>query len=236
MWSASCSLSLQVRKENSADGDQMRKSSNRKGSLSPLPTRQQMVDKIIPNTILHQNSLLKRKGVALQTFSFNQIKKFCLIGVERFLFDVFALSSRAKVLLKISRLIFKPKLLIVQLCYLPQFRRIHMSLQIVIVQIAMCQAICCIVYCCLSINFVVLLKSQLLMLTTWLFSFGSSKFGVLSFRYNCVFFKPQCFILIVTSHGRVLNSFFFGNVTSNNLQNLLLEPFEELFIFPLESF
>ncbi len=105
------------------------KSSNREGSLSPLPTRQQMVDKIIPNTILHQNSLLKRKGVALQTFSFNQIKKFCLIGGERFLSDVFALNSRAKVLLKISRLIFKLKLLIVQLCYLPQFQRIHMSLQ-----------------------------------------------------------------------------------------------------------
>ncbi len=146
MWSASCSLSLQVRKENSADGGRVRKSSNHKGSLSPLRTRQQMVDKIIPNTILHQNSLLKRKGVALQTFS--------LIGGERFLFDIFALSSRAKVLLKISRLIFKPKLLIVQLCYLPQFQRIHMSLQIVIVQIAMCQAICCIVYCWLSINFV----------------------------------------------------------------------------------
>jgi hypothetical protein len=81
-----------------------------------------------------------------------------------------------------------------------------------------------------------LLKSQLLMLTTWVFSFGSSKFDVLSFRDNCVFFKPQCFILIVTSDGRVLNSFLFGNVTSNNLQNLLLEPFEELFIFPLESF
>jgi hypothetical protein len=61
--------------------------------------------------------------------------------------DVFALNSRAKVLLKISRLIFKLKLLIVQLCYLPQFQRIHMSLQIVIVQIAMGQAICCIVYC-----------------------------------------------------------------------------------------
>jgi hypothetical protein len=91
MWSASCSLSLQVRKENSANGDQMRKSNNRKGSLSPLPTRQQMVDKIIPNTILHQNSLLKRKGVALQTFSFNQIKKFYLIGGERFLFDVLPL-------------------------------------------------------------------------------------------------------------------------------------------------
>ncbi len=147
MWSASCSLSLQVRKENSADGDQMWKSSSRKGSLSPLPTRQQMVDKIIPNTILHQNSLLKGKGVALQTFSFNQIKKFCLIGGERFLFDIFALSSRAKVLLKISRLIFKPKLLIVQICYLPQFQRIHMSLQIVIVQIAMCQAI--LLYCLL---------------------------------------------------------------------------------------
>lgn len=211
MWSASCSLSLQVRKENSANGDQMRKSSNRKRSLSPLPTRQQMVDKIIPNTILHQNSLLKRKGIALQTFSFNGIKKFCLIGGERFLFDVFALSSRVKVLLKISRLIFKPKLLIVQLCYLPQFRRIHMSLQIVIVQIAMCQAICCIVYCWLSINFVVLLKSQLLMLTTWLFSFGSSKFDVLLFRDYYVFFKPQCFIHIVTSDGRVLNSFFFGS-------------------------
>ncbi len=161
----------------------MRKSSNRKGSLSPLPTRQQMVDKIIPNTILHQNSLLKRKGVALQTFSFNQIKKFCLIGGERFLFDIFALSSRAKVLLKISRLIFKPKLLIVQLCYLPQFQRIHMSLQIVIVQIAMCQAICCIVYCWLSINFVVLLKLQLLMFT--------HLYMIIFFR----FFQVWCFVL-----------------------------------------
>lgn len=119
MWSASCSLSLQVRKENSADGDQMWKSSNRKGSLSPLPTRQQMVDKIIPNTILHQNSLLKRKGVALQTFSFNQIKKFCLI----------------------------------------------------------------IQYCWLSINFVVLLKSQLLMFT--------HLYMIIFFR----FFQVWCFVL-----------------------------------------